>query len=201
MEGMRVFIDANIYLNFFKPSEEKMTSLGLLRKNLKKQKINLIFPKITQDELLRNLSVIRSKYIRELRTLKMVPPATASVIKGKAQTNKIQDLANKIKSELGKLEGSYIKYSDKLLKNDIEYLIKNSISPNIDDDVFELAKRRRFIGNPPGKSDGRFHIGDELVWEILLKSYGDDDLVIVSNDGDWKKYPQTQRGKQRFRQY
>lgn len=184
---MRVFIDANIYLNFFRPSKEELNSLGVLRKNLKKQKINLIFPQVTQDEFFRNLPLIRYRYINELRTLELNVPPYAIVAKNKARAKSIRELVRQIRNELTLLERAYLKRAKELVEQDIKYLIDNSINPGVSIDIFEAAKKRRLVGNPPGKGDSAFHIGDEIVWELLLADYVEDDLVIVSNDSDWKE--------------
>ncbi|MEX3968893.1 PIN domain-containing protein, partial [Paraburkholderia sp. EG286B] len=51
-----------------------------------------------------------------------------------------------------------------------------------DDAIFARGKLRAERGNPPGKP-GSF--GDQYNWEMLLAKLPDDDLYIVSNDGDF----------------
>ena len=75
-----------------------------------------------------------------------------------------------------------------LIDKDIQQLMNKAEDIHENQDTIEAARIRRFKGNPPGKKTGSS--GDEIVWELLLKECMDDDLVIVSEDGDWKNIGQ-----------
>jgi len=49
----------------------------------------------------------------------------------------------------------------------------------------EKAKKRKVVGNPPGKKNDP--LGDEINWEILLESIdkSTSELIIISNDSDY----------------
>ena len=58
-------------------------------------------------------------------------------------------------------------------------------------EIVESAQRRYLLGYPPstnkpGKPVDR--LADCLAWELLLKNCTEDDLVIVSFDGDWADF-------------
>jgi hypothetical protein len=183
---MRVFIDANIYLVYLEKSNEKLDLLSELKRLIKEKKIELIFPLITQEEFFRRYPSVCIRYFKALNNTKPSgPPIVASV----ARKRKV-----KIKSKLEKLYLEYLKELeivkvahkksvDKFIKKDIEGLIKLSVVAKYDEHLFNLAYRRKLLGNPPGKRINP--VGDELVWEMILADFTDDDLCIVSGDGDW----------------
>jgi len=64
----------------------------------------------------------------------------------------------------------------------ITSLFAKAIRHDEDVECYQRAIVRTRKGNPPGKPDG---LGDRYNWEILLKHLPDDDLYIVSKDGDY----------------
>src|SRR5205807_861408 len=69
-----------------------------------------------------------------------------------------------------------------LVKNKIfEDILKIATVPIEDDTLVNKAYKRYLTGYPPISSP---HIGDQIVWEIILRDIHDD-IIIVSNDKDW----------------
>jgi hypothetical protein len=62
---MKLFVDTNIYLNYFRRSDESLSSLRELRKLLKQRKLKLVLPAQTRDEYFRN----RNRIAEESRAL------------------------------------------------------------------------------------------------------------------------------------
>jgi hypothetical protein len=52
----------------------------------------------------------------------------------------------------------------------------------LDDAAIEKAHRRKLLGNPPCSPD-KYTIGDEVIWELLLKLR--EDLIIVTRDSTY----------------
>lgn len=70
---MRVFIDTNIYSKLFTPAGDQSDYIGKLVKLINDKRIAIVFPKITQSELLRNIgdtNEIISEYKRNLEKAK-----------------------------------------------------------------------------------------------------------------------------------
>lgn len=188
---MRVFVDANIYLNFFEKSNDGITSLDTLKEYVEKKKVTLILPQVTQDEFFRNLPGTRRRYLKAIDSAissnKSAHASIAYLSFGKAASKRgrIKEFHKSMLEELKMIKDKYPSDCGKLVADTIMPLTKVALVPEETSEIFERAKRRRFLGNPPGKSGARMHIGDEFVWELILENYVDDDLVVVSNDGDW----------------
>ncbi|MCW3053532.1 MAG: hypothetical protein JWN14_2702, partial [Chthonomonadales bacterium] len=76
-------------------------------------------------------------------------------------------------------------YSEETLKADkiIRRLFDKAKFVGTTDTIWERAKRRYDLGNPPGK-DGSY--GDAVNWECLLEAVEDEqDLYFVTDDGDY----------------
>jgi len=72
----------------------------------------------------------------------------------------------------------------------LDKIFTNAILPSIDE--INLAKRRKDIGNPPGKKSDP--LGDEINWEQILSRYtGETPLWIISADGDYSSVVNKKR--------
>ena len=188
---MRVFIDTNIYLNFFRTlsesNSEKINSLKVLRSNLKKNNIELIFPNVSQNEFYKNLPIEKDRYIASIKSTRLEMPAYPIVSRDPKQKNRIKEIKKELETEKKKIIRNYLKNADSTTREDIEFLINNAANIHEDDSIIERANKRRLLGYPPGKSKMEHHIGDEVVWEMLLAKCSGDDLTIVSGDNDWRE--------------
>lgn len=182
---MRVFIDTNIYLTFIEAKGEKLSSLSVLRQNLKKRSIELIFPQVTYDEIIRNVQLIKNKYNKYLTTMVLPELSIPTSVRETKITSELNDLRKKYKERIDTLKGDYLVSVDSLLNDEINVLYKNATVVHPKKNIIELASLRHSLGNPPGKG-GNNPIGDELEWEILLNNFTDQDLIVITNDGDWK---------------
>lgn len=182
---MRVFIDANIYLHFVRPSNENVKSLDELEALIKENKISLFFPLITKNEFLRNISFIA---LSHQGVIKKKAPSTPSleesetIVAYKEYLEKLKNLSN-----------LYLK-SVKTLRKRIIGIYERSEHLDETEDLLKKAYFRKLKGNPPGKKD---HIGDELAWEMLLHSTKekDDELAIITQDRDWKEMMPDSKGQ------
>lgn len=177
---MRVFIDASIYIKLFK-GEPSKTLLNELEKLVEEESFVLIFPKVTCNEVYRNIKDEVSKDQQKKLTL----------------LSDIFPEAKKL-SNFEKIEDGYRKESESQYKRLVKQRadIKRGMVKKLFDifqaavdypdsaDLLELAKDRKLKSFPPGKISDP--LGDQLVWELLLSNCTDDDLIIVSADGDWK---------------
>lgn len=178
---MKVFIDTNVYINFIRTSDEKLKSLDEIEKLIKSGKISLVFPKITLEELIRNIPHAALAYQEDIEKQLPKQPAFAVSINRKRREN-IDKIHEEYKEELKRLKDHYLKSIGSVKKKIVEDLWKLAIKLEDTSDLVERAYSRKIKGNPPGKGQ---HIGDELEWELLLESCSDDDLTIITFDGDW----------------
>jgi hypothetical protein len=198
---MRVFIDTNIYLNFFKTSAEKVNSLEILRSNLKEKNINLIFPHVTQNEFFKNLPKTKFEYVETIRAIKFSEPQYAVVARNKAQGGAIDKIVKDLETEKEKIIREYLDSSKKIVDHDIQYLMDNAVNIHEDINLIEKANRRRLLGFPPGKDKMEHHLGDEVVWEMLLAKCNDDDLTIIAADSDWRERNIEQEPQEKIKDF
>lgn len=170
-----LFIDANIYLHFIRPSNENIKSLDELEKLVNDKQILLIFPKITKNEFLRNISFIALNHQKIID--ERVPPTP------NLKEPEILEVYKTHIESLKRLSSLYLQ-SVKSLRQRIIKLQKLGEELNETEGVLRKAYYRKIKGDPPGKKD---HIGDELVWEMLIQYCKDKDydLSIVTQDLRW----------------
>jgi hypothetical protein len=183
---MKLFIDTNIYLSYFRRSDETLASLEELKKLLRRRKLTLVLPVQTRDEYFRNRNSIaeqsRDLLVRETEPRLNLPapfvkdwPEAASVRKRLASTKAAYDkLLKKFDSQIS--EGRT--RADVL----IDSLFATAEILEEDDELLRRAYFRYLRGHPPRKNDGSF--GDAIAWELLLQGVSDD-LVVVTRDGDF----------------
>jgi hypothetical protein len=178
---MRVFIDSTVYLHFIRASKEKLDSLDNLEGLIAEEKVELIFPKITQEEVLRNMLEVPKQYCKTIDNQLPKEPSYAVSV-DKQTRDKIKRLHAGYSEELKKLKGRYLESVSSLRERIFGVFKPKSIVPNETDGLTKTAFYRKLKGNPPGKGK---RIGDELAWELLLEYCGEKDLFIVASDPDW----------------
>ena len=182
---INLFIDTNIYLNFYHFSDEDLDKLSDLESLISKTKeIKLFVPNQVFHEYKRNRESKIKDALKKFDS-SFNPLQIPNMCAGYDEVEKIREsynLFNKHKKELNKKINQDIK--NKQLKADkiIDNLFEKSKIP-IEDDVLALARKRVDIGNPPGKNGS---VGDAINWEMLLNIVPDDeDLYFISADKDY----------------
>lgn len=186
---MHLYIDANIFLDFFHLTSTDIEELRKLIALIKEGKITLYMPEQTCEEIRRNreakISDALERFKKDTGAFRVNFPAFT---KSYDEFEEIRDLlnrANKKHSELyrkaldvaerGELD------ADKLILELIGAATRSTTTPQ----VFDRANRRFRKGNPPGKDKNTF--GDELNWETLKDIVPENkDLYLVSKDRDYK---------------
>ncbi len=185
---MKLFIDTNIYLDYFRTSSESLASLKALKKLLLGRRITLLVPSQTKDEYFRNkdreIEKTRNELIEQKGSRgfnKQIP-----AVKGWKEA---RDVEKKIKDVRKAYEKLLEKYDDKTSKEKmaVDFLIKGIFKLGkelIDnEDILKRAYFRHMKGNPPRKNDHSF--GDAIVWELLLADEQKDNLSIITRDTDF----------------
>lgn len=180
---MFIYIDANIYLDYFKMSDETVISLKKLKDYLEKDKKNkLILPIQTKDEFFRNKNNIINQCL--VTTNENIKKAVSLLSRHHEQI-KIKASADKIKKELEKFNNElkeYLTDKNSEINNIIDSLFKLSSEKNDSDIIFNKAYKRLLKGNPPGKNNS---IGDAIAWETLLEECLKEPLYVITKDKDW----------------
>lgn len=183
---INLFIDTNILLDFYRFSNADLDTLGKLEDLIiKARKIKLYVTQQQVDEFYRN----RDKVIKEyIGSFKYDAPRFPKAFCGHTDYNTVVNESRKLAEKINKIRQDILEEAfDGKLK--VDTIVKNILRSPIDmsEGIFNKAKMRIDIGNPPGKNGS---LGDAINWEILLKSVNikDDfftDVHIISRDGDF----------------
>ena len=180
-----LFIDANIFLNFYDFHDEDLVQLGKLVDLIKKKEIKLFLTKQVCNEIKKNresrLGKAYGKFYESKYFLPM--PVFCRHYEEYSDIARMQKIINRAKKNLSRKIWENIKNQE--LKADIVIKDLIGVSKIIDSDKYlEKAIKRYQFGRPPGKKDKSY--GDEINWESLLAEVSDEgEFIIISQDGDY----------------
>ena len=164
---MNLFLDSNIWLSFYHMTNDDLEELRKIVVLITQKKLVLYLPEQVINEFRRNRDGKIADAMKRLRDEKL-SDQFPQMCKEYTEYQEIRQLIDKYKRLKSRLiEQLTSDYSNKELKADqiIEELFLKAESIVITDELWECAKRRYDLGNPPGK-DGSY--GDAVIWESLL---------------------------------
>lgn len=180
-----LFIDTNIYLNFYHYSDDDLEELRKLLVAIKNRKIQLYTTSQILNEFRRNRESKIADALDKFSSTK-IPDQFPQICKTYKEYKELMELLKKYESTKTELLQQLKDDIDaKCCKADeiIGELNKVSKLSEIDADILERAKLRCALGNPPGKKDS---LGDAVNWEILLEHVPKgEDIHFVSDDKDY----------------
>lgn len=180
-----LYIDTNIYLSFYHLSSDDLEELKKLVVLIKNDSIALYSPKQTIDEFYRNRDSKISDALSKFREEKLNNqfPQMCKEYKEYNELKAVIKEYDKLKNALH--DKLYSDIKDETLKADklIYELFDLAITSETTDEIYNKAKFRYDIGNPPGKNKS---YGDAINWETLLCDIPHkEDLHFVSDDKDY----------------
>lgn len=183
---MNLFIDANIYLNFYHLSGEDIEELKKLAALVENGNIKLFSCPQLREEINRNRDAKISDAMKEFRkaNFKVSFPAFTKHYEAYGEVRELLKDVNKKHSEL--VDAAMADVKTRKLAADllISDLLDEATEVEFTDATYQAALKRFRMGNPPGKK--KVTIGDEMNWEALLAGVpSDEDLMFVSGDGDY----------------
>jgi hypothetical protein len=183
---MNLFIDTNIFLDFYHLSGADIEELHKLTALLESGGLKLFITDQLCDEFKRNrdnkINDAMNAFNKPKLTIifpafcKLYPEYAELQIMLKEANTKQTQLYNKAMADVDAVK----------LKADtvIGELFGNATLVVVSDKIYMKALRRFRMGNPPGKKGGT--IGDEVNWEALLEEVPNgEDLYFVSRDSDY----------------
>lgn len=183
---LHLFIDTNIYLAFYHFTNEDLEELKKLVVLIENAAIRLLLPDQVVDEFKRNRAGKIADAIKGLREQRLTLQFP-QLCKDYPQYEKLRTLEreyDKLHAELMADINNDIR--DGNLKADELTARLFALGTRIDtqgDELFQLARRRVDVGNPPGKNKS---YGDALNWEALLNGGANNEsLHFVTDDRDY----------------
>lgn len=188
-----IFLDSNIYLRFFKLSDADVKELGQLVTLVKSGEVKLYLTEQVRDEFNRNRDEAIAESLKSVREQEMKPsfprmfrdhagfPELRKAVKAYEDQRKqmLQDVTEAAsRKELA---------ADKLIAE----LFDLAEFVPLTDPIWETARRRYDLRNPPGKGKS---YGDAVHWVSLLDAVPTgEDILVVSDDSDFQsKLDKTQ---------
>lgn len=182
---MKVFIDANIYLDFYRSTNDAIKVFDELINNAS----SLILTDQIIDEFYRNREVVLRLIKSKFKTDTQIEHFSSSFLQNLKEFGELNDIKNLYNSKRKEIEKNIndtiddptkdivVQHFEKLIGTDGIVILKTS------DDIIKNAQIRKLVGNPP-VSD-KYSIGDEINWELLLTG-SKDDIVMVGRDSTFK---------------
>lgn len=194
---MRILIDANIYLNYYRQSPQSYDSINKLIKLLDDEDIKLIVPKQVSDEFERNKEKEAFRFIKALKEntkeMEIREPSFYSRATKIKQLKSLFKKASQLKTEIITEYKERIENENSKINRKLEKLFSMKIENYESNEIVQRAYFRTIVGNPPRKGNDSF--GDAIIWEILLEYYTNDDLTIISGDGDFSREDERDSNK------
>jgi predicted nucleic acid-binding protein len=182
---INVFVDTNIFLDFYHFSNEDLEHLTDLLKLIELKKVNLYITEQVINEFNRNRESKIQDAIKRLNSSDSkaeLPQMCLDYPEAKELKNAEKLFKEKKKQLITKVSADI---NNKSLKADqvIAQLFKKAEIIATTDSIHQAAKIRAERGNPPGKIGS---LGDAINWEALLEAIpAFDDLNFVTGDSDY----------------
>lgn len=183
---MNLFIDTNIFLDFYHLSGADIEELNKLTALLEEGDLKLFVPRQLCEEFKRNRDAKIKDAMNEFQKprFKISFPAFCKLY---PEYNQLQDIlkdANNKHSELYRKAMEDVNAFNLKADAIIEDLFAKSHLIESSNSVFNNSLFRFRMGNPPGKK--KVTMGDEVNWESLLEAVPNgEDLHLVSMDSDY----------------
>ena len=183
---INLFIDSNIFLDFYRYATDDLKELEKLVVLLNSDKVVLHLPQQVINEVKRNRENVISESKKSFDEMKITGKYPA-IYKNYEEYEKIIGLSgaiNETRQELSSKVLSDIKTRSLKADRVIDELFNNARKYSCEKAFIVKAEERQSLGNPPGNNDS---LCDSLIWECLLSGVkGNVDLYFISGDSHWQ---------------
>jgi len=195
---MKIFLDTNAYFSCF--DTDPLSQLKELARVVedKKLKLEIILTEQVAEEFLRGIGERIEQSRKSLKITNIVLPQNKEISKEDLKT--LREAIEKIHKDK---EKECIKKIEKFEKETLEAekitheIFKNAKRISTSKEIIEKAQLRWIKGNPPKKKNDSSY-GDAISWESLLQEKIEDELVVISNDGDYSETYKEEKIINRF---
>lgn len=185
MPTHHVYADANVFLDFFRFSDDDLDELQKLSDQIGDDKVALYLPQLTAEEYFRNRDKVVLDQLEGIKRHQLKVGIPIFIRDSESSKKLLEHLAeanlarNEVLKDAEQMASSRTFRADKL----IEEIFSKAKSIPTTPALLDAARARMSLGNPPRKSGA---IGDRLNWESLLKMVpSGNDLYILTRDGDY----------------
>jgi|GEM_PF-2486135 len=183
-----LFIDTNIFLVLYSYSEDQPIRLKELIESIKQKQIAFVLTEQVVNEFYRNRESKLNPSLNTIEELsldknKFKVPAFCSSLESIKKIKEKFDEIKKLAKEAHKILSDESKEQKLEVDSLFAELVKITTPISITELIFQKAKRRVELGNPPGKEGS---LGDAINWEILLETVPvSADLIFITADKDY----------------
>ena len=184
--NIKLLIDTNIYLDFYRSTKDAIQLLSELSKHFDKV--------IPTDQIIQEFEWNREVVIKTMKKsfeseskldnisssyLKNLPEFAALVSDQKDYQQRRKEVITAIDTILKSPEKDPV-YS--FFADMVSTCRANDAILHTTDEIFQKAQKRKLVGNPPTSSG--FSIGDEINWEIVLANVKDN-VILIGRDNTY----------------
>ncbi|MBO5442275.1 MAG: DUF4935 domain-containing protein [Alphaproteobacteria bacterium] len=185
---LNVFIDTNIFLDFYSLSEKDIEELHKLIKLINDEEIQLILSQNVLDEFYKNRIKKIYATTSNLEKSNQIPLPTL-LKQYKTECEEFRNAQSELKKRYTILKNKLVEdvkleqlSADRIIKE----IFKISKVVPVDWKISRIAQQRFLRRLPPRKNDNNDSMGDAINWETLKCSINEnEDLHIISGDGDF----------------
>lgn len=179
---MKIYIDTNWFLGFYQSNAESVSVL----ESVAKRADLIVMTDQNRGEFHRNRAVLLTRLYEETAKAYRTTQYSTAVLRSIPSYSRVVQIAKELDEAIKALRTD-ITRMDALRADAVsiafnEILTKCTLIEATDQDIAR-AQQRKLRGVPPS-STKRDTIGDEIIWECLLRACKED-LVIVSRDSDF----------------
>lgn len=185
-----VVIDTNIYLNFYKlKGDQPIRMLKELTTLINTEDFELILPDQIRDEFVRNKysNAVYKDQILNLEEQLNVNFVSPPILQNSRYEQKVSNAVNKLRKYKKEIVDEYksrVFNENSKLNKGLTKLFSLATKVTHDNALLQTAYFRTIRNNPPRKDNRSF--GDAVIWESILKDFTEQDLVLISGDGDFE---------------
>ncbi len=182
---MHVFIDTNVLLNFYHFTNDDLDALNSVFVSHEKGTITVHLTDQVRDEFWRNREGKILDALKKFRNFNL-SAQFPYFMKSYDEFITLQELTKTFKTKYTEITAkaeSDIKTNNLRADHLITGIFEKATFLSTDKDVYEQAKMRMEIGNPPGKNGS---IGDAINWILLLHNVpSGENMYLITEDSDF----------------
>lgn len=182
---MKIFIDANIYLDFYRSTNEAIKVFEELISNSS----SVIITDQIIEEFYRNREVVLRTIKTKFKTDTQLEHFSSTFLQNLKEFGDLIQIKDAFVAKRKEIETIINGVIENPENDPIRQLFEKLIGSGdikilrTDENIIKSAHHRKLVGNPP-VSD-KYSIGDEINWELIIQNVKED-LVIVGRDNTFR---------------